>query len=342
MLYKDLGLRIAIIRLSALGDIINSLFVLPFIKAHYPDAKIDWVCEEAFAALVEHHPLIDEVHTVAIKRAKKERSLSLLLQTIKKLRSLGPYDHIIDLQGLLKSAMVARTIGKKVHGFDKASLREDLAAIFYRTMTHIPYRENAMLRTAKIVSDALALDITPDAILGKTAAFDDIALSTELQALFSDTQKDVVLTLGSSWPSKVYPTELFLEVANALDAHIILVWGSEAEHAMAASIAASCEQCVITPRLSLVDLMRVISNADLVIGNDSGPTHMAWMQARPSITLFGPTPAYKMMFETPINVAIESASTIDPLKLDREDYSIRTITPERIVEKAKQLLFEKA
>jgi len=339
---RESSVRIAIIRLSALGDIVNSLFVLPFIKERYPDAQIDWICEEAFASFVEHHPLIDAVHTVAIKRAKKERSLPLLMQTINELRALGPYDHIIDLQGLLKSALTAKAVGKNVHGFDKESLREGVAALLYTSHTHIPYRENAMIRTAKIVSDALRLDITKEDILAKEPAFDDIALSDDLKALFDPDQKNIVITLGSSWPAKVYPKEQFLETIKLLDGHFILVWGSEEERNVAEYIIEADPACVMAPRLSLTELTKLISHADMLIGNDSGPTHMAWMQGRPSITLFGPTPAYKMMFETPINLAIESASVIDPMKLDREDYSIGTITPQEIARVSRELLLQRS
>lgn len=331
-------MRIAIIRLSALGDIINSLFILHYIKAKYPDASIDWICEEAFASLLEHHPLINTVHAVAIKRAKLERSPALLIQTIRQLKSLGPYDSIIDLQGLLKSAIVARIIGSHVHGFDKESLREGMAAWFYSSHSHIPYRENAIVRTAKIVSDALDLEITPEKLLDKPPAFTKDRLPIPLQTLVNPDQKNIIFTLGSSWPSKVYPKTLFLQTANLLKANIILVWGSEQEHEDARFIAKDCSHCQIAPKLSLYDLLQLITHADLTIGNDSGPTHMAWMQNRPSITLFGPTPASKMMFATPISLAIESDSEIDPLKLNREDYSIQTISPASIVEQADYLL----
>lgn len=331
-------MRIAIIRLSALGDIVNSLFILPFIKAKYPEATIDWIVEEGFASLIEHHPLIDNVRSVAIKRAKKERSLGVLIDTVRKLRAFGPYDHIIDLQGLMKSAIVAKLIGKNTHGFDKESLREGAASWLYRSHSNIPYRENAMLRTARIISDALDLDIKYDDILAKTASFKKETLSSGLVELFSTEKRNVVLTLGSSWPSKVYPKEHFLEVAQSLDANIILVWGSASEHIDAKFIAEACSHCLVAPKLSLFELVQLITHADLTIGNDSGPTHMAWMQNRPSITLFGPTPAYKMMFATPINISIESESNVDPLKLDRNDFSIRNIPPELIAAEAEKLL----
>jgi heptosyltransferase I len=331
-------LRIAIVRLSALGDIVNSLFILDAIKARYSDAQIEWITEEAFAPLLRRHPLIDAVHTVAIKKAKKERSFAMLRETVRGLRALGSFDRIIDLQGLVKSAVVARLIGPTVHGFDRESLREGAAAWLYRATSHIPYRENAMLRTAKITSDALGFVLDRDAILQKPSAFPLEPLAEPLQTLFDPQQPNIILTLGSSWASKVWPTEHFAALCELLETNLILVWGNEAEQTMADAIHAAVPATRIAPKLDLYELMQLIGHADLVIGNDSGPTHMAWAMNRPSITLFGPTPAYKMMFETPINRAIESPSKVDPLRLNRNDRSIREITPESVAAAARELL----
>ncbi len=331
-------MQIAIIRLSALGDIVNSLFILDFIKSAHPDATIDWITEEAFAPLLREHPLIDNVRTVALKRAKKTRSFAVLKETVAALRSLPPYDCVIDLQGLIKSAVIGKLTGSPLHGFDRESLREGAAAWLYTSHSHIPYRENAMLRTAKIVSDALSLEITREALLTKQPAFDLQPLRPELQALLESDTPNIVFTLGSSWPSKVYPKERFAELAALLEGNILLVWGSPEEQEMAAYIRERVTRCRIAPKLSIYELMQLIGHAELTVGNDSGPTHMAWAMNRPSITLFGPTPAYKMMFETPINVAIESDSKVDPMKLNREDFSITTIAPETVAAAARRLL----
>jgi len=330
--------QIAIIRLSALGDIVNSLFILDFIKSAHPDATIDWITEEAFAPLLREHPLINNVRTVTLKRAKKMRSFAVLKETIASLRSLPPYDCVIDLQGLIKSAVIGKLTGSPLHGFDRESLREGAAAWLYNSHSHIPYRENAMLRTAKIVSDALSLAITREALLAKKPAFALEPLKPELQGLLENDVPNIVFTLGSSWPSKVYPKEHFAELAALLEGNLILVWGSPEEQEMAAYIQEHVPRSRIAPRVSIYELMQLIGHADLTVGNDSGPTHMAWAMNRPSITLFGPTPAFKMMFETPINLAIESDSKVDPMKLNREDFSISTIAPDAVAKRARILL----
>ncbi|MDQ7059993.1 MAG: glycosyltransferase family 9 protein [Sulfurimonas sp.] len=119
---KDIK-KIAIVRLSALGDIVNSAVVLQFISKYYPNAEIEWISEEVFAPLLKLLPELTAVHTINLKKAKKEKSLKLLLSTIKRLKRLNSFDIVIDMQGLIKSAFVSRLIDKDTHGFDKSSTK---------------------------------------------------------------------------------------------------------------------------------------------------------------------------------------------------------------------------
>jgi heptosyltransferase-1 len=335
---KRAPLRIAIVRLSALGDIINSALILQFIKQAHPDARIEWICEEAFAPIIQGHPALDAVHTVAIKRAKRTKSLSLLFQSISMLRSLGTFDVIIDLQGLLKSAIVARLIGKNIYGFDKESIREPLASKFYQSHAHIPYAENSIWRTVVLVNTALTLHISKKMVDAKQPALFYNEDDNITQGLLTSEKKNIAFVIGASWPSKTYPKENFIKLAEKLDANIILIWGSPVEKEDAEAIARDSTNTKLAPKLSLKQLVALIDSVDLVIGNDTGPTHIAWAINKPSVTLFGPTPAHKMMWEDERHIAIESDSTVDPLKLDRSDKSIKDISPELISEKAKELL----
>lgn len=331
-------MRIAIVRLSALGDIINSALILQFIKKAYPDAKIEWICEEAFAPIIANHPLLEKVHTVSIKRAKKTKSLSLLFQTISTLRSLGEFDTIIDLQGLLKSAIVSRFIGKNVYGFDKDSIREGLASKLYASHANIAYEENSIWRTVVLTSKALNIPLTQEMLEEKRPALFYEAEDNITKGLLSTEQKNIGFVIGASWPSKTYPKEHFVSLANALNVNIILIWGSPNEKEDALFIKTNTKNTQVSPKLSLVQLTALIDSLDLVIGNDTGPTHIAWAMNRPSITLFGPTPASKMMWQGAKHIAIESDSPVNPLKLNRSDMSIKTIAFEDIAQKAKELL----
>lgn len=324
--------KIAIVRLSALGDIVNSAVVLQFIKYSYPHATIDWITEENFAPILQHNPEIENLYPINIKRIKKEKSFTLLRELIAHLSHLGQYDLVIDMQGLIKSAVVSRLISKNTHGFDKNSTRESLASLFYKTSSSIAYEENVVKRNCFIVADALGIAITDKMLLNKKAIF-PITKNYELR----HDKKNIAFVIGASWPSKIYPKELVTEVCNNLQEQVYLIWGNTKEKEEAEWIAAHSEYAALAPKMALDELVSFISHVDLLIGNDTGPTHIAWAQNIPSITLLGPTTT-RMIYETPKNIGIKSPSTVNILKIDKNDFSIKKITPEEIVQKTKDLL----
>ena len=119
---------------------------------------------------------------------------------------------------------------------------------------------------------------------------------------------------------KRVPKEKFVELVFALEKHhCLLIWGSKKELEYVQFIAERTSNVTIAPKLSLKELTATIEHCDLTIGNDTGPTHLAWAMNRPSITLFGPTNT-RMIYETPINLACESDSVVDITKINKEDF----------------------
>ena len=143
--------------------------------------------------------------------------------------------------------------------------------------------------------------------------------------------------MGSSWESKIYPKEKFVEIINALDGNHLLVWGSESEEGYAKYISKNTAAKVL-PKMNFNELKALIAKADLVIGGDSGPTHFAWAMNRPSITIFGPTPSSRNILKTPINRTIDCGKDIDALNLNKKDFCIQNIEAAKIVTLAKELL----
>ncbi len=323
--------HIAIIRLSALGDIVNATVVLQFIKQKYPDLKIDWITEEVFAPLLQNHPLLYHVHTINLKKIKKEKSVTLLKKTVFKLKQLPKYDLIIDMQGLLKSALVARFIGKKIHGFDKNSTREKLSALFYASSSQVPYELSVIKRNIALLNDALGLHVSDLMLQNKAATLPFYEKPTYAQEPYC------VFVIGASWKSKIYPKERVIEVCKMLPYKIYIVWGNEQEKRDAEFITALTCNTQIAPKLSLVQLCALIAHAALVIGNDTGPTHLAWAYNVASITLFGPTNE-RMIYETAQNIAIHSDSKVDIFHINKNDFSIENIDSNTIITKAKELL----
>jgi len=223
-------------------------------------------------------------------------------------------------------------IGKNTHGFDKNSTRESLAALFYKSSSTISYESSVVKRNAFVVADALQFEITDEMLLNKEAIF-PITKKFDLDT----SKKNVVFVIGASWPSKIYPKELLLKVCEALQVNAYIIWGNDAEKADAEWICSHTSCASLAPKMKLSELTSYISHMDLLIGNDTGPTHMAWAQNIPSITLFGPTTT-RMIFETPKNIGIKSPSKVNILKIDKNDFSIQKIPTQTIIQTAKELL----
>ncbi len=116
--------KIAIIKLSAMGDIIHSMVVLEFIKKAYPNLLIDWFVEDAFSSVLENNPNINKIIKLNLKSIKKsKKNIFKQLSFVRSFKK-EKYDLIIDAQGLIKSSLVARALGKNITGFCRKSTRE--------------------------------------------------------------------------------------------------------------------------------------------------------------------------------------------------------------------------
>lgn len=329
-------MKIAIVKLSALGDIVHAMVALQFIRHAYPEAEIDWVVEQGFALVLADNPDIRQVLPVNLKALKTNKSL--LFSELAKIRAYAQeqYDVVIDAQGLIKSALVARSLSANCTGFDRHSIRESLAAWFYRQHVACPYDANTIDRNVRVLTQPLGLEVSSDQIVAKQPFLFYQAPEQSLDEWYKPDQSNVLYVIGSTWPSRNYPKQQFVDVIQGLDANHLILWGSSQEQQDAEWIAARTDARVLT-KLSLNDLKAAIARADLVIGNDTGPTHMAWGLNRPSITLFGPTPVSRV-YQTSINQVLKSPSIVNPFKLDKNDFSIGQIPVDSIIQLARSLL----
>ncbi|XPS40500.1 lipopolysaccharide heptosyltransferase I [Aliarcobacter butzleri] len=330
--------RIAIIKLSAMGDIIHAMVALQYIKRQYPNLQIDWFVESTFAPILENNPDINEIIKLDLKSIKKDKKEIInQIKLIKKYEK-NSYDLVIDAQGLIKSAIVSFFLGKSRVGFSKNSTREKLASFFYTKKVDIAYDKNAIERNVKVLSQALNFEITKDDILNKKPFLFYKNENEVIYEYLSKDKKNVLFVIGASWPSKMYSKEKFAKIINNLDENCLITWGNEAEKDIA-NFVANISKAKVLPKLDLNSLKAIMSKVDLVIGNDTGPTHMAWALNIPSITLFGNTPGYRNTYITNINKIIESKSIVNPFKLDRNDFSIKEIDENEIINMAKGLLY---
>jgi len=325
-------MRIAIVRLSALGDIIQSMIILQFIKKGLPNCEIDWVVDEKFSEIVKLNSLISNVITVNLSEIKKQKKFFSLFATLKRLRKLEKYDYVFDIQGLIKSAVISRLIPSyKTIGYDKKSVRESLASSFYSEKYSIPYEKNVVVRYCELVEKSLMIKITKHDILNKEPFF---ALDRKKES----KQKIISIVVGASFESKIYPLSNYQVLVDNIDAKFICLWGNNNEFTKAQEFSKNNLNVEVSKKTSMKELLDIICSSDLVIGGDTGPTHLAWANNIPSITLFGPTPGNRNVFQTKINLRVESTSTVNPLKINKNDFSISEINPKYILETSKDLL----
>lgn len=324
-------MKICIVKLSAMGDIIHAMVALQFIKKALPNSQIDWVVESAFVDVLKNNPHVYNILPLNLKSIKKKKSEIFTQYKILKEYSKNNYDIVIDAQGLLKSAIVAKIIGAKtIAGFDKESIREGIASFFYNKKVHISYDANTIDRNVAVLCEPLGISVSSKDILEKEKFLFSSSVVEYLPHSFN------IFVIGSTWESRNYPKERFVEIAEALKTKTYIVWGSEEEHKKALWMQEQSKYLHILPRGSLDELKYVISKCALLIGNDTGPTHMAWGLNVPSITIFGPTPTNRV-YVTPINKVVKSKSVVNHYKLNKNDFSICYIEAEEIIKIAKEL-----
>ncbi|GAA6800425.1 lipopolysaccharide heptosyltransferase I [Helicobacter pylori] len=335
-------MKIAIVRLSALGDIIVSAVFLAAIKERFTNAQIEWFVDERFGAILEHSPYIDKLHPIALKSALTTFNPLKIFKLFKSLRAYE-YDIIIDMQGLIKSALITQMLKapKKV-GFDYASAREGLSAFFYSQKVSIAYNEPILKRNFTLLSHALNLP-KKEISEGLSSRFKVFSYqdSPKINALNLNQNKPKILfVLETSKINKTYPIERFKDLALMLENfQICLLWHADEDKANAL-YGALKNQCdaLLLPKLTLNEVKALLFKMDLIIGGDTGITHLAWALQKPSITLYGNTPMERFKLESPINVSLTSNSNAN---YHKKDFSIQNIDPKKIKECVLNILKEK-
>ncbi|GAA9874329.1 lipopolysaccharide heptosyltransferase I [Helicobacter pylori] len=335
-------MKIAIVRLSALGDIIVSAVFLAVIKERFTNAQIEWFVDERFSAILEHSPYIDKLHPIALKSTLTTFNPLKIFKLFKSLRAYE-YDIVIDMQGLIKSALITQMLKapKKV-GFDCTSAREGLSAFFYSQKVSIAYNEPVLKRNFTLLSHALNLpkkEISESlSSRSKVFSYQD---SPKIDALNLNKNKPKILfVLETSKINKTYPIEHFKELALALENfQICLLWHASEDKATALYHALKNQRDVLLlPKLTLNEVKALLFKMDLIIGGDTGITHLAWALQKPSITLYGNTPMERFKLESPINVSLTGNSNAN---YHKKDFSIQNIEPKKIKECVLNILKEK-
>ncbi|MBZ9776714.1 lipopolysaccharide heptosyltransferase I [Mesorhizobium sp. CO1-1-8] len=277
-------MKVLIVKTSSMGDVIHTFPAIEDARRHRPDLTFDWCVEEAFADIVALHPAIGRIHTVAIRRWRKAlidgatwREAAALRRTLRDCR----YDLVIDAQGLLKSALVARQAGSPIAGFDRSSVRESSATLFYDATYPVPRDLHAIERTRRLFG--LALGYQPD------LSTLDSGIVPPAGTLAGTSGKTAFLLHGTSREDKKWPVKDWIETAHLLIERgmtPVTTWSNEREKAVAEAIAGAVPSTIVVPKSPLTDIAVTIGGSTLVIGADTGLTHLASAFGLPTVAVF--------------------------------------------------------
>ncbi len=285
----------AIIKLSSMGDIIHSLAVLPKL-----DRKVAFIVDNSFKDILQHNPYIEQIVPIHLREAKRDKRLFFSeFMRVKKLN----FSRVYDLQGLFKSGVVAALLSKERVGYQNP--REKIASFFYNRKI-LSTKEYAIERYLELfeIDDKDYLLNHPKLLYYKDREFD----------ILSKNRKNVVFIIGASWECKKLPVSKWIELANALSGeNIIIPYVGEAEKKDAFKIADNAPNA--TPvTLNINDLKALIDKSDLLIGNDTGPSFIAWANNIKNVILYGCTYNNKIL-ENRFSKSVEVQKSINK-KLD--------------------------
>jgi heptosyltransferase I len=276
--------NILFIKTSSLGDVIHHMPALVDARKARADATFAWLVEEAFAPLVRLHPAVSEVVPVAWRRWRKSLYAPGTVTEIKKsladIRARA-YDVIVDSQGLLRSAAIARVAKGERHGYDASSIREPLASFFY-DVRHRVSRELHAVERNRILS-GLSLGYTPQG----TPEF-----GLDRARFAKDAAQYSVFLHATARMEKQWPEDHWIALGKMLgditgeDTKVVLPWGNDLERARSERIAARVQNASVPDRAPLDQVAKLIAGAQYIVGVDTGLMHLAAAFGVPLVAIF--------------------------------------------------------
>lgn len=278
--------RFLIVRLGSLGDVVHAIPAAAALRNRFPHAHIDWMVDPRYVELLELVECIDSL--VPLDPRELTRAASRVLATVRALRRTR-YDAVIDLQGLVKSAVLARAAGaRRTIGYPRRHLREPLARLFYSeapdpgAAAHVIDKNLALLDPLDVRDRRVRFPIR----IPRTPA-------VELVSRRFASGRYAIVNPGAAWPNKRWPPDRFGALAASLyreaGLRSLVLWGPGEQPLAGAVAAASCGAAEAAPPTTVVDIIGIARGAELMISGDTGPLHLAGAVGTPIVALFGPT-----------------------------------------------------
>jgi lipopolysaccharide heptosyltransferase I len=307
-------MRILVVKLGSIGDIVHTLPAVAAIRKGMPHAEIFWVVERRSAEILRDNPLLDrliEVDTKALRRGLMSgETLRAPRQQLRRLRA-SAFDLALDFQGLLKSATIARLSGAhRIFGFSRDALREPASRMLLSKSIPISKNSHVIRKNLTLVGGALGIPVPENANDLEFPIATSAAHKAEARdAVPFDDAPFAILNPGGGWPTKLWSAERFGRLADELWSHYglhsLITYGpGEAELAEPA-LQASQSGKARGVNLSLKGFYELAKRAQVYVGGDTGPTHLAIAAGAPVVGLFGPTEWWRNGSLQPGDICVE-------------------------------------
>lgn len=282
-------MRILVVKTTSMGDVVHTLPAVTDMQRALDGVQIDWLVEQPFASIAALHPGVSRVIPIQFRKWRKRFWAAdvrgLVRMRLDELRAYQ-YDWIIDFQGLLKSALFARAARRGSHalvgGYDRASIREPMASCLYQRTTTVSRTLQAVERNRRLAAQLLGYELQRQADFGIQAK-----PGAGTQAWLAHTDYAVLIPAASR-VEKLWPEADWLAVAERLSVAglpCVLLWGSKEEHARTQRLA-DRSGAIVPPFLTVADAAGVLAGARVVIGLDTGFTHLAAALGSPAIGIY--------------------------------------------------------
>lgn len=273
--------KILIVRTSSLGDLVHILPAISDISQHVPNAQIDWIVEDSFTEIPSWHSAINEVIPVSHRKWRKSwwsKQTRQQRSALKQNLASRNYDVVLDMQGLMKSIWLVRQTNGTRHGLDLTSAREPTASFFYNVKHKVKFWQPAVTRQRLLASQAFGYTYS-----GKP----DYGLQTFINQ--ANIQPYAVIMPSASRDDKLWPESnwhlVFKHLQN-LGLDIKILSGNQAESQRAAHLAQGFDNAQVMARMNLTNVAELIASSSIMIGLDSGITHLSAGLARPTIGIY--------------------------------------------------------
>lgn len=290
-------MKVLVIKTSSLGDVLHTLPAITDAVKHVDDVQFDWVVEEAFAEIPAWHPAVQQVIPVALRRWRRSPIAAMKSGEWKQFRRdlrQTNYDLVIDAQGLMKSAFIARQARGRRVGLDRHSAREPLASLAYQQSVYVGKGQHAIQRSRQLFARVLGYDYEAESLDYNIRGH----IRGQIQDQFSDkavsntTDNVLVFLHGTTWDTKLWPVDYWRRLAAIVTKagyEVSLPWGNEQELRRARQIAADQSAVTVLPQMSLLEVANSLVTAKAAVAVDSGIGHLAAALEVPTVSLYGAT-----------------------------------------------------